>query len=177
MSIFFRYLVALPALGLISAPAMANEIFAGAYAHDVNTPLSIDIQEHGQDFQLGYRWNRIAGLGFIGGPAPYAFASVNDRGDTSLAAAGLAWKIGGPIFIRPGIGIAVHTGPSRRLTATRRTDLGSRVLFEPELGIGMQVAPRLTVEASWVHTSHAQIFGHQNPGLDMIGGRISLHLP
>jgi hypothetical protein len=41
MSIFFRYLVALPALGLISAPAMANEIFAGAYAHDVNTPLSL----------------------------------------------------------------------------------------------------------------------------------------
>jgi len=162
---------------LLPAPAFAADVFGGVYLHDVNTPLTKDIHEGGHDFELGYRFNRLIGLGPIGGPAPYVFVSVNDRGDTSLAAAGLSWKIGGPLYLRPGIGIAVHTGPSYRIDANnRRTDLGSRVLFEPELAVGMQVAPRVAIEASWVHVSHAQLFSHQNPGIDMIGARLNLHL-
>lgn len=162
---------------LLPAPALAADLFGGAYLHDVNTPFTSDIHEGGRDFELGYRFDRLIGLGPIGGPAPYVFVSVNDRGDTSLAAAGLSWKIGGPLYLRPGIGVAVHTGPSHRVDANdRRTDLGSRVLFEPEMAIGMQVAPRLSIEASWVHVSHAQLFSRQNPGIDMIGARLNLHL-
>lgn len=166
------------AMALLPGAAMAADLFGGIFAHDVNTPLTSDIHEGGADFELGYRFNSIAGLGAIGGPAPYAFISVNDRGDTSLAAAGLGWKIGGPLYLRPGVGIAIHTGPSFRIAANgERSDLGSRILFEPELGVGMRIGPRLSIEASWVHVSHAQLFSRQNPGIDMIGMRLNLHLP
>jgi hypothetical protein len=170
--------LALLGAAVLAQPAVAADLFGGLFAHDVNTPLTKDIHERGADFQLGYRFDPIISLGPIGGPAPYLFGSVNSAGDTSLAAAGLAWKIGGPIYVRPGIGVAVQTGPSYRVDASgRRTDLGSRVLFEPELGVGMQVAPRISIEASWVHVSHAQLFSRQNPGIDMIGARVNLHLP
>jgi lipid A 3-O-deacylase len=166
------------ALALLATPATAAELFGGAYLHDVQPPFTHDLGEDGHDFQIGIRGDRIAGLGPIGGPAPYAFASINDRGDTSLVAAGLGWRIGGPIYLRPGIGIAVHDGPRRRVRADgQRSDLGSRVLFEPELAIGTMIAPRISAELSWVHVSHAQLFGRQNPGLDMVGLRIGLHLP
>jgi hypothetical protein len=177
MILLFRSFFIVPALALLAAPASAKELFAGVAKHGVNTPLTIDTGEKGTDFQIGYRGNRIAGLGPIGGPAPYIFASVNSRGDTSLAAAGLAWRIGGPVYLRPGIGVAVHSGPSFRDGPKHRTDLGSRVLFEPEIAFGFQVAPRITAEATWVHVSHAQLFGKQNPGLDMIGVRVGFHLP
>lgn len=170
--------IAALAAALIALPACAADLFGGLYAHAVNTPLTLATHEGGADGELGYRWNRIAGLKAIGGPAPYAFVSINDRGDTSLAAAGIGWRIGGALYLRPGIGVAIHTGPSRRVDASgERTDLGSRILFEPELAVGVPLLPRVSVEASWVHVSHAQLFSRQNPGLDMIGARLNLHLP
>lgn len=171
---------ALPLLvaAALALPAHAADLFGGLYKHGVNTPLSIDVGQRGVDFELGYRANSILPLGPLAALQPYAFASLNSTGDASLAAGGLSLKIGGPIYVRPGVGVAVHTGKSRSYDAAGdRTDLGSRVLFEPELGIGFVLAPRLSLEASWVHVSHAQLFSHQNPGLDMIGARINLHLP
>ena len=49
-------------------------------------------------------------------------------------------------------------------------------LFEPEFGLGVQASDRLSVEASWVHLSHAQLFSRQNPGIDTIGLRLNLKL-
>ena len=49
-------------------------------------------------------------------------------------------------------------------------------MAEPELGIGTQLNRRLSVEASWVHMSHAQIFGKENPGIDNLGVRLNLAL-
>jgi hypothetical protein len=168
-------------LALLSLPAgaSAQEVFAGVLAHGVDTPLTFDTGEGGTDFQLGVRGDPILNAG-VASLRPYAFVSANSRGDTDFAAAGLSLQIGlGGWFVRPGIGIAVHDGPSFRVDpATNiRTDLGSRVLFEPELGIGVNILPRLTAEATWTHLSHAQVFGPQNPGLDMIGGRVSIALP
>ena len=40
--------------------------------------------------------------------------------------------------------------------------------------VGVQVNDRLSVEASWVHMSHAQLFGRQNPGIDNVGVRLNL---
>ena len=57
-----------------------------------------------------------------------------------------------------------------------RTDFGSRILFEPEIGIGYQVSERVAVEAAWVHVSHAQLLSRQNPGMDSIGIRLSWRL-
>jgi lipid A 3-O-deacylase len=108
-------------------------------------------------------------------------ASVNTQGDTSFVGGGLSWKIGisGPLYVRPGIGVVVHDGPGYRvdLARHRETDLGSRVLFEPEVALGYQLNDRLAVEASWMHISQGRVFNwDQNPGIDMMGARLNLHL-
>ena len=159
---------------LAAAPAHAGEIFGGVHKHAVDTFLSLEGgREQGVDFQLGYRGGRLfPGLGL----QPYVFGALNSAGDTSYAAAGLSWKFGDKLFIRPGLGLAIHNGSADKFDRPDRIALGSRILFEPELGIGVRLAPRLTLEASWVHMSHAQLFARQNPGIDNIGARFSLAL-
>ncbi|WP_126172120.1 acyloxyacyl hydrolase [Altericroceibacterium xinjiangense] len=166
-------------VAIVSNPAAAQEVFTGIYVHGVDTPFSLETEEGGADIALGYRFGRQDALSIIGRPAPYLIASVNTQGDTSFAGGGLSWKIGkGPVWVRPGLGLVLHDGPSERFSVgARRTDLGSRVLFEPEIAIGTQVTPRLGVEASWVHVSHARLFNsQQNPGIDMMGVRLTLDL-
>jgi lipid A 3-O-deacylase len=40
----------------------------------------------------------------------------------------------------------------------------------------VRVSSRATIEASWVHMSHAQLFSRENPGIDNLGVRVSLGL-
>ena len=168
-------LLAAAAVASIAPPARAQEVFGGVYAHDVNLVTRSGI-EKGVDFELGWRGERLGFLSFVGAPRPHAFVSVNSAGQTQFAAAGVSWQIGRRIYLRPGIGVAVHTGPSAPDPANRRIYFGSRVLFEPELGLGVRLTRRTLVEASWVHLSHAQLFNGQNPGLDTIGLRFNLAL-
>jgi len=158
------------------SPALAQEVVAGLYAHDVKTPLDLRGIAGGVDVQLGYRGARLDGLSAIGSPSPYAFVAANSADDVHYAAAGLSWKIGGDVYLRPGIGLALHTGSLRVDPAEPRRSLGSRVLFEPELGLGFRVSERVTLEASWVHMSNATILSHQNPGIDNLGVRLSYKL-
>ena len=158
---------------ILPAPAQASELFGGMLAHDVETPLTKGGFEDGADIELGWRGGR---LGFLGRPSPYAFASIATGGETHFAAAGLSWRLGGRLFARPGLGLAVHTRSSHGVRNGLRTDLGSRILFEPELGLGYQLSDRVALEATWVHVSHAQLFGEQNPGMDSIGIRLSYRL-
>ena len=159
-----------------ATPAQAGELFGGLYVHGVDTPLTLGgSPEGGIDFQLGYRGGPIiAGTGL----EPYVFGAINSNGDTNYAAAGLSWKFGDRIYIRPGIGIAVHPGSAKSTDNPFNTkiEFGSRILFEPELGIGARISERMTIEASWVHMSHAQLFGKQNPGIDNIGARLNWKL-
>lgn len=164
------------ALLVVAAPAQASELFAGLLAHDVETPLTKGGFEDGADLELGWRGGRIGGLGFLGAPSPYAFISAATGSKTHLAATGLSWRIGGRLFARPGIGLAVHTRSSHGVRNGLRTDLGSRILFEPELGLGYQLDNRIALEATWVHVSHAQLLSRQNPGMDSIGVRLSFRL-
>lgn len=156
----------------IAAPAQADELFGGIYIHDVDTPLTRSGFEQGMDLQLGYRGGEIGRTNL----QPYIFGAVNTAGDTSYAAVGLSYKFGDKIFIRPGLGIAIHNGSDDNFQRTDRIAFGSRILFEPELGIGARINDRMTIEASWVHMSHAQLFGPQNPGIDNIGARLTLGL-
>ena len=164
-------------LGAVGVPsaAQAGEIFGGLYLHDVDTPLTLSGVEGGADVQLGWRGERIGRTPL----QPYAFAAVNTAGETHYAAAGISAKFGDRIFVRPGLGIAVHTGSAANFEDpdNGKIDFGSRVLFEPELGIGARINDRTTIEASWVHMSNAQIFDRdQNPGIDNFGVRLSFRL-
>lgn len=161
----------------ISTPAAADELFAGAHIHDVKTPLDASGIETGIDFSLGYRGSAIGHL-FSGELQPYVFGAVNSAGDTDYAAAGIEAKfpLSSRFYFRPGVGIAIHDGSAGKYYRTDRIAFGSRVLFEPEIALGMQVSRRLSVEASWVHMSHAQLFGKENPGIDNLGVRMNLAL-
>lgn len=167
----------LVSLGLLlaAAPAQAGEVFGGIYKHAVDTPLSLGTGgEGGADLQLGYRFDGLGGTGF----QPYFFGALNTAGDTSYAAAGLSYRFGERFYVRPGLGIAVHNGSAGNfeVPGNGEIEFGSRVLFEPELGIGYQASERLSIEASWVHLSHARLFGRQNPGIDNIGVRVNWRL-
>ena len=167
-------LAAVAASLLASAPARAGEVFGGLYVHDVDTPLTLSGVEAGADVQLGWRGGTIGRTPL----QPYAFVAVNTAGETHYAAAGVSAKFGDRIFIRPGLGLAVHTGSAANFEDpdNGKIDFGSRVLFEPELGIGARINERTTIEASWVHMSTAQLFGKQNPGIDNFGIRLSFKL-
>ncbi|MEO6040375.1 MAG: acyloxyacyl hydrolase [Croceibacterium sp.] len=177
-----RYLLVSAALAALAAPsaASAQEVFAGFYAHGVDTPFSLSTGEGGADLELGYRFAPIQALAAIGKPSPYVIGSLNTVGDTSFAGVGISWKIGkGPLYVRPGAGLIVHDGPSFRVDRASRTetDLGSRVLFEPELALGYRLTDKVALEASWVHISGARLFNaDQNPGIDMWGARLNYRL-
>ena len=156
------------------AGAQAAELFGGLYVHDVKTPLDKSGIESGIDLSLGYRGPRLLHSVL----QPYAFAAVNSAGNTNYAAAGLSARfvVGSRWYIRPGIGVAIHTGSAAKYYRYDKIAFGSRLLFEPELGIGTKVSRRFSIEASWVHMSHAQIFGRENPGIDNLGIRLNLSL-
>jgi hypothetical protein len=161
-------------LVLPSAPAQAGELFGGIYAHDVKLPTDKSGVESGADVTLGYRGGKIGRTPL----QPYVFGALNTAGDTSYAAAGLSARFGRGIYFRPGLGIAIHNGSAQKFQnlSNDKIDFGSRVLFEPEVAVGAQVNGRLSIEASWVHMSHAQLFGRQNPGIDNLGIRLNLAL-
>ena len=165
--IFFAFVVA-------AAPATAGELFGGLYVHDVDTPLTKSGVEGGADVQLGWRGDRIGKTPL----QPYILGALNTAGKTSYAAAGISARFGNRVYIRPGIGIAIHNGDAGNVDDPTDHDIefGSRVLFEPELGIGAEITDRLSIEGSWAHMSHAQLFGRQNPGIDNIGVRLNLKL-
>jgi len=159
---------------LASAPAHAGEVFGGIFDHDVKTPLDKSGVEGGADVMLGWRGGNIGHTPL----QPYVFGALNTAGKTSYAAAGLSAKLGKRIYIRPGVGLAIHSGSASDVNdpTNHRIEFGSRILFEPEIGLGAQISDRISVEVSWVHMSHAQLFGRQNPGIDNIGVRLNLKL-
>jgi lipid A 3-O-deacylase len=173
---FIPILVAAAVASALSTAANAGELFAGLHLHDVKTPLDDSGLESGVDVSLGFRG---AGMGHLLGAElqPYAFAAVNTAGNTDYAAAGLEARFAlGALYVRPGVGIAVHTGSAGKYYRADKIAFGSRVLFEPEIAIGTQISRRFSIEASWVHMSHAQLFGKENPGIDNLGARLNLTL-
>ena len=159
------------------AAASAQEVYGGVYAHGVDTPFTFDTQEGGVDLQAGYRFAEIEALADM---QPYVFGSVNLDGDTNFGGVGVSWKADiGPVYVRPGVGLVLHDAPDFRVNPQTgyRTDLGSRILFEPELAVGVDLSDRWSVEASWVHISNAQIFNsEQNPGIDTMGLRVNYRM-
>jgi lipid A 3-O-deacylase len=186
-----RILLSTLAAAAIAGPAVAGEVFAGVYAHDVDDGISYGQFEDGAQIVVGARTTALDELKFLGRPRVHLLAGVNTSGGTNYVATGLAWRfnINERLYVQPGIGVAVHDGrvnlpspdepglsPEERLKRLRdfqtKLDLGSRVLFEPELSIGWKATRRLSVELSWIHVSHAKLADDYNPGLGDVGIRL-----
>lgn len=168
---FFVTCVCAPLMAA-AAPAAAGEVFGGLQAHDVEL-VALGGFEGGTQLSLGYRTEPLGRLRFIGSPSAQTFAAANTAGGVNYGVVGLSWRFGNRIFVRPGVGLAVHDGEVGEFQRGPDLNLGSRVLAELELGLGWQVNERLSVEASIVHLSHGQSRGAQNPGLDDVGVRVS----
>lgn len=162
----------------VPASAPAQEAFAGVLAHDVHLPIDKGGLEGGAELEFGYR-SRVLGLPFLGGPSFYVRGALSTSGGTDFVSAGLSWRLSrGRVYLQPALGIAVQTGhmPVFDTNGVRR-DLGSRVVFEPEVAVGFRLAPRVSIEAALVHRSHAGLFNsRQNPGMDSLGLRLNLSL-
>ena len=179
------------ALALASSPALAGQAFAGLYSHDISDHISLGGYEHGAQVVAGVRTAPVEELPWLFSPRVHLLAGVNTAGGTNYLAAGFSWRFWfgqSRFYFEPGIGAAIHTGrvrlPSPYETgisfaeATKRyndwqtrLDLGSRVLFEPEWSLGWKATDRFSVELSWIHMSHAQLAGPQNPGMGDFGLR------
>lgn len=154
--------------------ASAGELFGGLYAHDVDSPLTLGGVEKGADIQLGYRWDRLGRTPL----QPYLFGAANSAGETHYAAVGLSARFGKRFYVRPGLGVAIHSGDNQDFDDPSDNDVefGTSVLFAPEIGVGFDIGDRFSIEASLVHLSHGQIFGDQNPGIDNVGVRFNWKL-
>jgi hypothetical protein len=176
---------------LAAAPAVAGEAFAGVYAHDVDDGISYGKFEHGAQIVVGARTTDLDELKFLGRPRVHLLAGINTAGGTNYVASGLAWRfrLAERLYVQPGIGVAIHDGhvnlpspdepgitPEERLKRQHdfdtKLDLGSRVLFEPELSLGWKATRRLSLELSWIHMSHGRLAGHYNPGVADVGLRV-----
>ncbi|WP_397400066.1 acyloxyacyl hydrolase [Phenylobacterium sp.] len=189
-----RWTLGLAATGILAStacPAMAGEALLGVYAHDISDRVSFGGYENSPQIVAGVRTASLDELAFVFKPRVHLIVGVNTRGGTNYAAAGLSWRFNfadGRFYFQPGIGAAIHTAkvnlPSpdepglspaerqRRLVDWQtKLDLGSRVLFEPEWSLGWKATNRLSLELSWIHLSHAQLAGKQNPGLGDFGLR------
>ena len=104
--------------------------------------------------------------------------NANSAGNTHFAAAGLGFKFGDRIYVRPALGLAIHTGSAKKFDdpTNDKIEFGSRILFAPELGVGARLNDRASLEASWVHLSHGTVFSRQNPGRDNFGLRLNWKL-
>ena len=173
--VMMRLLPPLAGLFLAASPASATELFGGAYDHAIRSPLSLEAdKEGGLDLSIGVRGKGVAGTRL----QPYALVLASTNGQTSFVAAGLSarFDFARQFYIRPGLGLAVHDGSSDRFNEPDRIAFGSRLLFAPELGVGVALNDRLSVEASLVHFSHATLLSGQNPGIDNLGVRLNWRL-
>lgn len=186
------------ALGPMSAaPARAAEVYGGLFKHDITAVgnfvgLGAAGREEGVDIQLGVRTGRLETLTVLGRPQAHATLSVNSNNTSNFVAAGFDWAIplGKRVYVRPGFGLAYTDGaaglppanapnltPAERERRTRlyhtRIDFGSKVLFQPELALGVRLTDRLAAEFAYVHLSNGQIFHTgKNQGLDDAGVRL-----
>ena len=177
------------------------EAAIGLLAHGMrkpfrSTPRQASISMKGReeergtvDFQLVFRSAPLAGALK---PRLTAKVQVNTDGRTNFASIRTEWRqhiLEGRIYGQAGIGLTIHDGyrytpdpfvPGLAMREAERrydiymtrTALDSRVLFNPNLSVGVKLNDRWALEAVFEHFSHRQLFSNQNPGLNNIGIRL-----
>lgn len=188
-------LAAVPAVAQVGA-----ELAVGVLDHGIRTPFRGDLPP-GFDLYQGEEEGGTADVQIVYRSAPLTTAlkprltaklQINTDDRTSFASVGAEWRqhvLNGRFYGQVGIGLTIHDGyrftpdpfvgglsPAelrRRVDIyLNRTAFGSRVLFNPNLSIGVRLGERWAIEAAYEHFSHAQIFSKQNPGIDNLGIRL-----
>ena len=157
-------------------------------------PLGFDLYEGEEergtiDLQFVYR---SAPMNFALKPRLTGKLQINTDGRTSFASLGAEWRqhlLNGRIYGQTGIGLTLHNGYrftpdpfAPGLTAQEalrrfeidqsRTSFGSKLLFNPNLSLGVRLNDRWAIEAAFEHFSHAALFSSQNPGINNFGVRL-----
>jgi lipid A 3-O-deacylase len=151
----------------------ADRVFAiGVMAHDRG--IGSDEHEAGTDLNLEMQF---APRALFGSPRPHLGATLNFQGDTSVAYAGLGFRLHetpswhADLFVSA----ALHDGPLHKEPAGCRQNsdcgYGIRVIPRFGLGIGYRISPVASVSLLADHMSHKWLIGGENEGLDHIGLR------
>jgi lipid A 3-O-deacylase len=104
---------ALMAVG--AAKARADEMFVGAFAHDVSAGISSHGVERGMDVNAGYRTALLGLLSAIDRPMLYGTYFGNTARRTSYGAIGFQWRrymLGDRFYGQIGVGGALHDQPA-----------------------------------------------------------------
>ena len=161
-----------PAQAAEIAQASGKTLAIGVLAHD-SGPFS-DHNEDGVDLNLEAQF---APLNFLGSPRPHLGASINFQGDTSVAYAGLGFRLHETKqwFADGLLGVALHDGPLHKdpVGCQLYSDCGygTRVLPRFGLEVGYRVSPVASVSVLFDHMSHKWLVAGENEGLDHVGIR------
>jgi hypothetical protein len=109
-------------------------------------------------------------------PRPHVGGSINFRGDTSFAYAGLTWTydLTSWLFVEGSFGGAVHNGntaDSKTRVPNNEAALGCSPLFRESGSVGVRLSTNWSVMATIEHMSNAGLCP-QNRGLTNVGARI-----
>jgi lipid A 3-O-deacylase len=167
------------AIGL-PAPAQAAEpagdgrriLAIGVFAHDRG--FASDEHENGVNLNLEVLFTP---LDLPGSPRPHLGTTLNFQGDTSIAYAGLSFRLREQVtwFFDFLLGAAVHDGPLHKdpVGCDLYSDCGFGIRIMPRIGLeaGYRVSPDAAVSLYFDHMSHKWIIGGENEGLEHIGLR------
>ena len=192
-------IVAMPAAAQQPPEHQRAEIVIGPLEHFIRKPFR-SASPPGFDLYEGeeergsvdlYFFYRTVPVSIDMKPRLTARLQSNNDGTTNFASLGAEWRqhvLRGRVYGQIGIGVAVHDvyrfmpdpfAPGLTLTEAlrrfeieaTRTSFGSRVLFNPNLSLGVRLNDRIAVEAAFEHFSHAYLFSSQNFGINNLGVR------
>jgi hypothetical protein len=184
----------------LAAPALADEVGIGVYAHDTKFGVSGTPHEGGtEDIQLLYR-TKTFHIDYLLNPMFYAKAQINTDNRTNFFTVGIEWRhhffhtrfygdaaVGGAYvdgYNTYPNDFQAGTVPPPNATAAQLATynydrhiyntfkaMGSDFVFNPNFTLGYDLSRHFAVEASWDHSSNAGL-GGRNPGMDTFGGRV-----
>ncbi|MEX2642726.1 MAG: acyloxyacyl hydrolase [Acetobacterales bacterium] len=171
-AIAFRALAALAVGVTLALPSGARaqsveEVRLAVQAHNPEF-ISAD-EEGGANIGAEVLTASPAWLDWAFSPRPTAGVSINTRGDTSAAFAGLTWDvdIAGPVFVSLFLGGGVHNG-ERDSNEPDKRNLGCRALFRESLEIGWRLGNGDAVALALDHMSNAGLCD-ENDGVENLG--------
>ena len=178
-------------------PARASDVFVGGSTNGSPGVVATDVHQEGSAFEVGYRTDKLGFLRLLLSPQAYLFGSVSTKDDFDFVSAGLDWRIKTPTlhghatYAQLGLGASANTAKTYRLDTPllppliyqaradyykTHADVGSNLLWEPEVALGVQVNRRVSAELFGLHMSHSRMAARENAGIDLFGARLNLKI-